>query len=892
MHVRLVRWSVCLFLVLASGTGSSSTQTRRPQAPRPAAKAPPGQSAKPAAITIVTFPQDGGLLRQLDSPCHVRFSKPMTPESLSFTVSPDVGDWRPEWSQDRRRVVLAHSRPFEAGTQYRLALSVAPPAEPPTQKTVSFTAYGRGSLDLIAEAEKRGAIDQDQAWTYRVQAILEPSALPATFHSRTPTPSGTRTLRAFRKVRSQLKPETVEKLDRYFLRPTDPRSIFAAQVRAARQQGYRYSGPASGLLFAQGRERPTKTPAPNGWFGVDSALYPVTVWSPKSVTACDVAVAAIEGKTMYGRFKDLLSGVEPVSDLNQPDNGWDGRLDIYLVPPGPELQFEHGFALGMAVDLLDTPVTPCFILIRDDQAGAGLIATLAHELFHAFQFAIDGDEPDWWCESTATWAMNFIDKSGNLEHGYLPVAFEPPPHRLRTVTSEEGLHPYAAYIFPLYLSSSRGDTIIGELWTDCKASGQNALEAVKNRLGDAFRDAFKEFALLNYNDLENYGPRYPEELDVFPHHGEHKIMLEKDHEGLAFDLPPLSAIYIDVYNAVDKQKTPSVTFSLDAFKDLPEIGIQAVVMQGQKQEVQDWTGLDEKLFCLTVRDQEFERIVVVISSTETEKTHTALDLPILLGRDPRCDAHWIGTLTFNRIYSQSHSDPGERRKTGSYQRGTGGEWVDQFTTHGVEESCSISVNAVVRMALKPAGEGDEDMAEINREFAKLGGPIAYVQDRLDGSCTINYKHQLVETTKIEPSANPGEFVITSTRKASCGSRLIPVGHTMLRAPRLTVDSKNGKYSLEVNFTFSQCNGESIVETNKGKREVNPWVLETREALFDSYPLRTQWYEPALQGSFQGDAIRGEWSPPPKPPSRSPDVPCSLSDLRGVKVSWELHRVKR
>ncbi len=907
MRARLTRWFLCFLLVIASGAISSWTQTGRgkarsapagqrspSQAPRPAAKAPPVQPTKPVAITIITYPRDGGSVRHLDAVCHVRFSKSVARETFSFTVSPDVGGWRPDWSEDGQRVALEHVSPFTPGAQYSLTLKVAPPREPPIQKTVRFTAYGPASLDLIAQAEKAGAIDLDQAWTYRLQAILEPSALPAAFRSLTPTPSGTSVFRGLRKVRSQLKPETAEKLDRYLLRPTDPRSIFAARVGAARQQGSLPPSFASSLLFAQ--ERPTKSPAPHGWFGVDSRLYPITVWSPKSAQAADVVVAAIESKSIYGRFKGLMP-FEPESDADvQPDNGGDGRLDIYVIPRGPDLQVENGMALGLTVGLTENPITPCFILIRDDQTGARLVAVLAHELFHAFQFAIDGTEPDWWSESTATWAENFIDARSNLEQDYLEDAFEKPPHRLQTLTSGEGLHAYGAYIFPLYLSSSRGDKMIGDLWTDCAASGPNALDAVKSRLGQTgssgFSDAFKEFALMNYNDLDPFGPTYSEELNVFPHHGEHKVKLEKDHGGVAFDLPPLSAVYIDVYNyGIDKQKTPSVTFDLDAFKDLPEVQVQGVVMHGQKEEVQDWTGLDEKLFCLNVPDQEFERIVVVVSSTETEKTHQALDLPMLLARDPRCDADWIGTLTFTRSHSQSHSDPGEPRKTGKYQPQTGADWVDQFTTHGVEESCRISVNAVVQMALKSAGKGDDEMAELNREFAKLGGPVVYTQDALDGSCTINYEHKLVESTKIEPSAKPGEFILTSIQRASSGSRLIPVGLTLLRAPRLSVDSKNGKYTLEVNFTFAQCRGESIVESNKGDRTVNPWDVENRQALFDSYPLRTQWNEPALQGTFQGDSITGEWSPPAKP-SPGEGVPCSLFDLRGAKVKWELHRVKR
>ena len=907
MRARVARWSLCFLLVIASGAISSWTQTGRGKAPsappgqrspsqatRPAAKSAPVQPTKAGPVTIATYPQDGGFVRQLDAVCHVRFSKSVARETFSFAVSPDIGSWRTDWSEDGQRVALEHVSPFMPGAQYSLTLKVAPPREPPIQKTVRFTAYGPASLDLIAQAEKAGSIDLDQAWTYRLQAILEPSALPAAFRSRTPTPSGTSVLRGLRQIRSRLKPETAERLDRYFLRPTDPRSVFAGRGRAANRPISPPSRFADGFMFAQ--QRPTNTPMPTGWARADSRLYPIRVWTAKSIEAAEVAVAMIDNKTMYGRFKGVMP-FEPESDADvRPENGGDGRLDFYLIPPGPDLQVENGMALGMTVPETGNPITPCFILIRDDLTGVDLGATLAHELFHAFQYSIDGDEPDWWCESTATWAEHFIDANWNTEQDYVEDAFEKTPHQLKTLTSEEGLHAYGAYIFPLYLSSSRGNKMVGDLWTDCAASGQNALDAVKSRLNakssSGFSDAFKEFALMNYNDVEPVGPTYSEQLDVFPHHGEHKVKLEKDHGGIAFDLPPLSAVYIDVYNYVDKQKTPSVTFDLVAFKDLPEIGVQGVVMHGrEKPKVEDWSGLDEKLFCLNSENQDFDRIVVVVSSTETEKTHTALALPMLLGSEPRCDADWVGTLRFTRGYNQSHSDPGQRRKTGKYQPRVGADWVDQFTTFGVEESCNISVNAVVRMALKTPGKGEDEFAELSRKISEVSGVVVYTQDALDGSCTINYEHKQVETTRIEPSAKPGDFVLTSIQRASSGSRLIPVGLSLLRAPRLSVDSKNGKYTLEVNFTFAQCSGESIVESNKGDRTVNPWDMENRQALFDSYPLRTQWNEPALQGTFQGDAITGEWSPPAeRPPGEG--VPCSLFDLRGAKVRWELHRVKR
>jgi hypothetical protein len=892
MRHRTCRRFLCLLVILVPGLVAPSTQIDR-------TKTPPAPMTKPGPLTILTSPPDGGAVHQLDDPVHVRFSKPVTPASFSYAISPDIGGWSVEWSEDRRRVVLEHANPFAAGAEYRLTVKIAAANEPPVEKSVRFTAYGPPSLELIDEAEKKGTIDIDQAWSYRFQAILEPSALPETLQSVTPNPCGTSVMLGFQEVRPRLKPGTAERLDRYVLRPTDARSVFAGRIRSGQQSGDEDPGPGGRGPVIDQRQRPTRTGTPAGWFGVDSRLYPITVWSAISAVAADAALELIENKAMYGRYKNLMP-FEPESDADvAPDNGGDGRLDIYLVPRDPHLRFGNAFAEGLTVALAQTPITPCFIMVREDLTGSVLGSVLAHELFHAFQLAIDWKEPLWWLESTATWSMDFIEPSWNYEHQFVAHAFEKSPHRLKTLTWAGGLHPYGAYLFPYYLSSTYGEKMIGDLWTDCAARGPNVMDAIKSRLdrtnASGFSKAFMEFALMNYDDADPLGPVYPETLDVFPHHGEHKVLLKDDHSGIAFDLPPLSAVYIDVYNhGIDTQKTPSVVFDLAAFSDLPETAVQAVVMRGNETDTQDWTGLKEKLFCLNAPGQDFDRIVVIVSSTETEQDHRALDIPILLGRDPRCDADWEGTLTFVRTHSQSHQDPGERRKTGSYQPRTGAAWVDQFTTHKVEESCRIAVNAKVRMALKAVGkeDGDDELAELNRLFTDATGIVTYTQEALDGTCTINYEHKLVETTTIEPSAHPGEFVQTSIRRASFGSPLIPVGLTLLRAPRLTVDSKKGTYTLEINFTFAQCRGESIVETNKGDRHVSPWDLENLRGLFDSYPLRTQWSQPALGGTFQGDVIRGKWSAPPEQVRGDDAVVCDLAGLSGVKVTWELHRIKR
>jgi hypothetical protein len=78
-------------------------------------------------------------------------------------------------------------------------------------------------------------------------------------------------------------------------------------------------------------------------------------------------------------------------------------------------------------------------------------------------------------------------------------AFDRKKFLLKTITLEEDSHEYGIYIFPYYLSTKYNDKKIGDIWKVCGGDLQ-ALDAVEEVLEGNFRDVFKEFALLNYDD--------------------------------------------------------------------------------------------------------------------------------------------------------------------------------------------------------------------------------------------------------------------------------------------------------------------------------------------------------------------------------------------------------
>ena len=788
----------------------------------------------------------------------------------------------------------SEEEPSAAGARPPAALSAAaarravPPLPPPHQEN---------ALEKIEAAEEAGLLDLDTAWTYRFRALFEPSRLPQEYRSKVDIPCGTPVFSGFAEVRDRLRPETLAGLEPYLVRPTDPRSVFASRLPARTAAGSRAKSRGTGLLFAleaPGGQRPTENKSLGAWVGVGCRTAPVTIWSHAGVEPADRAAAAFDRRNLWHEFKKIMP-LEPLSDKDvvdehgRPDNGHDGDLDIYLVPPLEEL----GTALGFCATLSPAHQTPTYILILESLTGDDLEAVMAHELFHSFQCALDSNEEIWWEESTATWAEEYIDSDWQTEQQYMPHAFVRSEFRSRWLRSRTGLAPYGAYLFPFYLASRFGDRIVGDIWNDCAAAGPNALQAVIGRIqmnGLSFEEAFKEYALVNYDATDTFpaGRKYPEPLDTFPHHFERRIMLKDRSDSWLFDMNSLSAKYLHVYNdGIDPAKFPAALFDLKNLSHHSFISVQAVIFKGQDHRLEDWTGLEERYFCLTNESDRFDDIVIVMASTEPYNAMMGLLLPIELGYVSECDADWIGTLTFQASYNCRSNEEGEWVKTGAWREGNSGPWQDQFTKHDFEISRSFSANATVNLILKAAPKEAEsaEEKEMMEQMSRLFGSVVYVQDTVKGSAQISLREEKTETTTVRP---PGRSdYVTSKSNAGGGGALAPYG----LSPRLTIHPEKGEYTLEINFSAPDAPGVWTVESSNAPPTSGSWTYDGAKPLFDAYVWRETWHEPVLRGTFKGNTIQGSWKSPPRP--CLPEDKCSCLELphADLTVQWSLRKLR-
>lgn len=621
---------VFLLIGLASGTQACKKKVRE----APSEKIIPSEKAlvgRKEGLVMTSTPGNGRNVFDLKQPVFISFARKVDPSDFSFRIKPDPKGWTTRWMEEGKGVVLDHANPFQAGIRYELELKLKTPSE---KQTVRFRAFGPSSLDLIEADHEKGLLDLDTFWTYKLQALFEREKLPKDYKSSTPIYCGTKVMTGLSEVRSRLKPETLTALEPYLVRPTNPKSIFAQRLAKSNLTEAAPIRSGLGFLFAgEPLQRPTGK-APNMLWCSKKDVN-ITVWTPifvagdkTSMDPCQYSASilgAIQNYHIWEGFSGLL-GKTPPSDAKDADNGGDGTLDIYVAPPSSKFDFSDPEEPGTYLWGLCIPTgegedqtSPSYILINGALAGDQLGSTLAHELFHSFQFAFNTEANDWWMEGSATWAENFTEPTWNMEHNWDERAFGPDEHSLISLTSEQNKHEYAAYLFPFYLASKQGDDIVATIWQNCARSG--TMDAVEKALGgeEGFEKTFKEFAYMNWSQDQDPGvEKYPEAVKVDDLHAHYfdESMPEKLPFDKNIDLPSVSAVYYLFRNEVkDRAALPHVKFDLQEFKKNPKLSVQAYIQfrtAGDKKE--DWTGLEKKEFCLNDEQEDFVNIWLILAN--------------------------------------------------------------------------------------------------------------------------------------------------------------------------------------------------------------------------------------------------------------------------------------
>ena len=130
--------------------------------------------------------------------------------------------------------------------------------------------------------------------------------------------------------------------------------------------------------------------------------YTTDASSPARVDDASVQRLLANGEAAY----DAITGAWGHQILRDGSVGGDERIDVYIAP----LPEGKG---GRAQPDQPQPQTSGFITIAPHRVGEP--RTIAHELFHLAQYALDRSEPVWLKEGSAEWAEHRI--TGDYSHG-------------------------------------------------------------------------------------------------------------------------------------------------------------------------------------------------------------------------------------------------------------------------------------------------------------------------------------------------------------------------------------------------------------------------------------------------------------------------------------------
>jgi len=342
--------------------------------------------------------------------------------------------------------------------------------------TVLFTTsplVARSSYQVIQQAYQQGTVTAEEKLILEVRSVKNPSSLPVQFQSSV--------------IETQK---------------------CATDILLEAQRKWNEISTSGQLALKALLVRPSATytyDSPGGKFKIH---YSTT--GPNAVPTSDVAPAngipdyiewlANYADSSYRAEIITLAQFEPPSDGTL---GGDSRYDIYTEEMG-----YYGYTQSEGAG--PNPWNDAYSYIsvhrnfigfppNDDpdgnQKGAAKV-TIAHEYYHAIQFAYNYLEDAWLMEASSTWMEDYVFDPVNDNYNYLPDWFSYPDYSL---SSTVNLHQYAAFIWPKYLSQNFGDTFMPELWSNCiYATGYSALTSTLSTHGATLNAQFAEFCVWNF----------------------------------------------------------------------------------------------------------------------------------------------------------------------------------------------------------------------------------------------------------------------------------------------------------------------------------------------------------------------------------------------------------
>ncbi|MFN0064300.1 MAG: hypothetical protein ACKVPX_17465 [Myxococcaceae bacterium] len=360
---------------------------------------------------------------------------------------------------------------------------------------------GTGSFDLIDSAEASGVLSSETALTYKVYALFRDARLPTEFQG---DDAGLIEMDALStpNVRfDSLSQATQDLLAPYLRRPADVGSWLDPAGPSATKPRTVYGPSSSGVPVQM---RPTCRGESSGWSSV-SATAPIKIWytfaSPGAQQQAQALAAAFDAD-IWPELITRQGLPPPLGDAagELGCHGGDGRTDVYLIDMGGK---------GLSVPIgLNNRRAPVYILLNKGLSIDDLKSSAAHELMHAIQWAHNTaaaqESYGWMRDATATWAIDAVYPSQNLEHNYadcylrsifLSLESRAPGFCTRYANVPRD---YGAYLFFQFMDKVIGRTSVKAALAGM-ASFTAGLEAVNAALPGGFIAQWPEFVKRAWN---------------------------------------------------------------------------------------------------------------------------------------------------------------------------------------------------------------------------------------------------------------------------------------------------------------------------------------------------------------------------------------------------------
>lgn len=375
------------------------------------------------------------------------------------------------------------------------------------------------SQDLIAADLAAGTIDLGTSLEYRAWALFGDPRLPERYDGTGSTGEDLALMDEVVANLATLPADIQAELAPYLRRPTDPGSPFSrpapktagVELAAARLAGDEVSDPCV---------------EPRKWFSKD--------WSPDGsadtgfrVWACGVSMATVQGDLdsvigigarewaqMTASEPGGMGRPVPDADIDEVDNGGDGKVDVYLVEPIAPCRLRGAVcqAIGNAVAVAQKdyplncgangfPARGCsayMVLARGRLEGGEFAADFVHEFFHVLQFAHNGKTSNsWYVEASAVWAEFHYEQAGAKRAAYAHYTAFQAANRSLLFYDPQSQYAYQAWGWPLFQEKQGSASSVFQAWQG--AEGADTAGEIDTAIDGQlkFDENFREFAAWN-----------------------------------------------------------------------------------------------------------------------------------------------------------------------------------------------------------------------------------------------------------------------------------------------------------------------------------------------------------------------------------------------------------